>query len=388
MRSQRARVGRPVLPPLLRLVRLAVPRGKPDGPQQTLRAREGHHADGHHNGREPKSQVPRVGLAHGDAEVAAEQRSHVDARIEQGEARVPARVALLVERAHHGGDIRLEEAGAHDVEGDAEEEELLRVDGEHQAADDHQRAAPEQRLAEPEDLVREQPAHEGEGVDEGLGRAVLQVRRVLRHHELVDHEEGQHAAHAVEAEALPHLGEEEPPELARVLCPRTSGCFRDRSRRERSRGPGRDRSWRECSRPPGYQQSRPEAYLGRSALASGGITLSARRISASPCSAARAGRPCASRRRPASGGERAPSPPSRRRAIGVPMPPSAMGATSTLSSSMRSAARKEPLIFPPPSRSSFLMPNSFRSFSSTLFRFSSVLPPNRYETPLAWRKAR
>ena len=37
-------------------------------------------------------------------------------------------------------------------------------------------------LLEAEDLVREQPADEGEGVDEGLDRAVLQVGHVLRHH--------------------------------------------------------------------------------------------------------------------------------------------------------------------------------------------------------------
>jgi hypothetical protein len=64
------------------------------------------------------------------------------------------------------------------------------------------------------------------------------------------------------------------------------------------------------------------------------------------------------------------------------MPPSATGAMRTLTSSMRSAAKKEPLILPPPSRSSILMPNCVLSFSSTRCRSTFVLPPNRYETPL------
>ncbi len=34
------------------------------------------------------------------------------------------------------------------------------------------------------------------------------------------------------------------------------------------------------------------------------------------------------------------------------------------------------------------MPNSLRSFASTRARSTLVLPPNRYETPFACRKAR
>jgi len=60
----------------------------------------------------------------------------------------------------------------------------------------------------------------------------------------------------------------------------------------------------------------------------------------------------------------------------------------TLSSSMRPAARNEPLIFPPPSRRSLRMPNWARSFRRTVGRSISLLPPNRYETPRERRNAR
>src|SRR5437667_11169370 len=85
---------------------------------------------------------------------------------------------------------------------------------------------------------------------------------------------------------------------------------------------------------------------------------------------------------------RGPPLPSTSNRVGVPILPSARGAISTLSSSMRSAARNEPLILPPPSRSSFRMPNFFLSLISTLLRSMFVLPPNKYETRLDWRNAR
>src|SRR5438128_7822272 len=81
-------------------------------------------------------------------------------------------------------------------------------------------------------------------------------------------------------------------------------------------------------------------------------------------------------------------PPSTSNNVGAPRLPSATGAINTLSSSMRSAARNDPLILPPPSRSSLRMPNFFLSFVSTLFRSMFVLPPNKYETRLDWRNAR
>ena len=52
-----------------------------------------------------------------------------------------------------------------------------------------------------------------------------------------------------------------------------------------------------------------------------------------------------------------PLPDATSKSDGVPIVPSAIGATSTLTSSMRSAARNAPLIFPPPSSRSLLMPN-------------------------------
>jgi hypothetical protein len=128
----------------------------------------------------------------------------------------------VVEQADDAGDVRLEETGADDRDAGAEEEQVLRRVGQHQAggdgeaADDHQQATPGDGTAEAEDAVGEEAADEGHRVDEGLDRSVLQVGVLLGEQQLVDHENGQHAAHAVEAEALPHLGQEQPPERARV----------------------------------------------------------------------------------------------------------------------------------------------------------------------------
>src|SRR5207244_11510507 len=80
-----------------------------------------------------------------------------------------------------------------------------------------------------------------------------------------------------------------------------------------------------------------------------------------------------------------PLPASASNSDGEPMPPSATGATRTLSSSIRPAARNDPLILPPPSSSSFRIPNSFLSFTSIFFKSMLVLPPNRYEMHLDCR---
>src|SRR6185437_2299251 len=74
--------------------------------------------------------------------------------------------------------------------------------------------------------------------------------------------------------------------------------------------------------------------------------------------------------------------------VAVPMLPSATGAIRMLSSSIKPAARNDPLILPPPSSSSRRIPNAFRSFVRTLLRSMLSLPPNTYDTPLDSRKAR
>ena len=66
--------------------------------------------------------------------------------------------------------------------------------------------------------------------------------------------------------------------------------------------------------------------------------------------------------------------------VAVPTLPSATGATRMLNSSIRFAARNDPLILPPPSSRSFLMPKRARSFCNTFGRSTRDLPPKRYET--------
>ncbi len=131
----------------------------------------------------------------------------------------------MIKLADHRGNIRLKKARADDGKGDAEEEELMRVGGQNTAAGNHQQAAPEQRFAEAENLISKQAADERERINKGLRSAVLQVGYVFLHQQLRHHKEGEHAAHTVEAKALPHFREEQVPKLLGVLAGKVlNGC--------------------------------------------------------------------------------------------------------------------------------------------------------------------
>jgi hypothetical protein len=116
----------------------------------------------------------------------------------------------VVEAAHDRGDVRLEEAVAHDEQAERTEEGDAVLDRHHEVAGGHEHAAEDHRAALAEDAIGEHAADEGRHVDErGVG-AVDRVGAVVAvTEEALRHVEDEQGAHAVVAEALPHLREEQ-----------------------------------------------------------------------------------------------------------------------------------------------------------------------------------
>jgi hypothetical protein len=173
---------------------------------------------GGHERRPPADLVARD---RGDE--VAHEGTDVDAHVEDVEAGLLERteaLLLVVEVADQRRDVRLEEAVADDDEQQREPERDA-VPGDRQAAvaEAHQDAAEDDRPAVTDDAVGEQPADEGRQVDQRQIRAE-DVRGVaVRHRQAahrrigrigrIRHVQDEDAEHQVEAEPLPHLGEEQ-----------------------------------------------------------------------------------------------------------------------------------------------------------------------------------
>src|SRR5262249_45562788 len=89
---------------------------------QSLESDEANQAGHHADPGQSEGVVIAKFLADDSAEQWPEERSNIDAHVKDGKCPIAPRVARLVERADHGGDIRLEEAIAADdrTEGDIE----------------------------------------------------------------------------------------------------------------------------------------------------------------------------------------------------------------------------------------------------------------------------
>ena len=176
-----------------------------------------HHADA--GGAEAKMPVDRL------PQVSAHQRSEksaeVDAHVIDRESRVAPRAAFGIQIADDRADVGLQQAGADDDEREADVERDDVRNGEREVADRNDGAAPEHRAAQAEQPVRDPSARQRDDIH---GRGVEAVNRGRRHvvqahaagGDGVGHEQHENGAHAVVAEALPHLGEEERRQPARM----------------------------------------------------------------------------------------------------------------------------------------------------------------------------
>ena len=156
----------------------------------------------------------------------AQQGADVDPHVENRETGVASGAPLWIEIGDNGADIRLEQTRAENDQGQAQVErgepghrQRVMTGRDDHAADEHGPALPDQAVGDP-------PPWQSQHVDGERVQPVDRSRRGDRHAEaavghlhLLDHEEHEQRAHAVVAEALPHLGEKQRRQAARMSKP-------------------------------------------------------------------------------------------------------------------------------------------------------------------------
>ena len=149
------------------------------------------------------------------------ERADVDAHVEDGVAGGATDVLLAVELTDHRADVGLEQAGAEDDQAEAEVEGGVGRDREADVAAHDQRAAEEHRLALAQEPVGDPAAGQAHQVDQRHvdaddGRPVRVAPPDAALLDRRGQEQDQERAHPVVREALPHLGEEQGRQAARM----------------------------------------------------------------------------------------------------------------------------------------------------------------------------
>ena len=184
---------------------------------------EPHHADQHADtGRDEHDFVGRHRLAAEDTvrepsgQNGCDERTGVDAHVEDGESRIAARIAYRIELSDHRRDVGFEQTVARDDGGEPKLEDRVVRHRDHEQAGRHDHRTQQNRTLVAEDAVGRVAAEDRGRVHKGQVCAVNQIRRRLTRLvaavELRDHVQHQRPAHAVEGEALPKLGHEEHPQ--------------------------------------------------------------------------------------------------------------------------------------------------------------------------------
>jgi hypothetical protein len=162
------------------------------------------------------------------AEVAghdrAERGAQVDAHVEDRVGGIAADIGARVELPDDHRDVRLEEARADDDEGQRQPEHVDRravlaaaaLDGHQHVAEGQQHRAEQYCLALAEVAVGEVAADHRRDVHQRRVGAVDDRGLAVGEQPVLHQVENQQPAHAVVGEALPHLGEEQHEQPARV----------------------------------------------------------------------------------------------------------------------------------------------------------------------------
>ena len=145
----------------------------------------------------------------------------VDAGVVEGVSGIATHIIRRVQVSHQRRDVSLEHSGAQHHQHEAEIEGPHARQREADVPRHDQDATPEDRAAEPDQPVRHPAARQGQQVDHRRVGAVDRAGIGGRHRHAAGgdrggHEEDQERAHAVVAEALPHLREEERGQAARM----------------------------------------------------------------------------------------------------------------------------------------------------------------------------
>jgi len=194
-------------------------------------------------------------LAQRSADQRGEQRSDIDAHIEDGVGAVATRITGRIKPAHLRGDVGLECAIAQDQRDERDQEQRLKRH--HEMPDGHQRRAEQDGAVLSEQTVGEKAAEQRCEIDEAgiepidLGGERLRAERsadpfesalehrkaehvmdVVRQQQVLRHVEDEQCAHSVIREALPHLGREQEREPARmtkeIMCGEGVGAVLER----------------------------------------------------------------------------------------------------------------------------------------------------------------
>ena len=191
-----------------------------------------HEAHHHSYTCRSKPVVPVDLLAQPAANQGADERAEVDAHVEDREPRITPRAALGIKLANERADVRLEQAGADHDEDEAEEKCFPPRSRDREMPDGDQDATGPDRPLRTEQAIRDPSARQRgeihtrrvESVDRGRNLVVESKPALGRRR---DHEEHEQRAHAVIAQALPHLREEERVESAWMFCRSGHGldCF-------------------------------------------------------------------------------------------------------------------------------------------------------------------
>ena len=180
-----------------------------------------HDANRHADARRGKARVPAHALAQIAAHERRQERAEVDAHVENREAGVAPLVFGRVELADDHADVALEQPGANHDQDEPEVEGHDRrhghrevAAGDDDAAVEHGPPLPDQPIRNPAARQRGHVRHRGvEAID---GPALRRIEGEPPGRQRRRHVEQQQGAHPVVAEPLPHLGEKEDGEPARV----------------------------------------------------------------------------------------------------------------------------------------------------------------------------
>ena len=159
--------------------------------------------------------MPAVALRQPCGRQGSEHGADIDGHVVQRESRIAPRAILAIQLAHQRAGIALEQPGAqHDDAQPQHEGAAAARNGEDHVSQRDQHSAPEHGGLRAQQPVGDPATGHRGNVDrrsvkavDGRGRAVINAEAAMRH--LVDQEQQQQRAHAVVAEALPQLGEEE-----------------------------------------------------------------------------------------------------------------------------------------------------------------------------------
>ena len=177
---------------------------------------EGQGAEDHAEASQSESIMGAVDVAHLRTDRRGQQGPDIDADVEDGEAGVAAGVVIGVELADNRGDVGLEVAIAHDDGAHAHVEPGVGSPENQEFPDAHQDAAQHHRIAVAQKPVGNAAAQHRSGVHQGGVGSVNAEGLGIAHREGLDEVEGEEGAHAVVAEALPHLGKEERVQATRM----------------------------------------------------------------------------------------------------------------------------------------------------------------------------